>query len=73
MTGYTHEQWEKAESMVQKRAEEVAYMHSDRSSDRMIQKALYDMVKHYIMLGARMMEEELTKIEKDYDTKKTTD
>jgi hypothetical protein len=53
---------ENAERAVIKRAEAVAYMHSDKTDDHTIQTALYEMVKHYIILGARMMEEELMKL-----------
>ena len=37
---------EKAERAVIKRAESVAYMHSDKTDDHTIQTALYEMVKH---------------------------
>ena len=46
---------EKAERAVIKRAESVAYMHSDQTDDHTIQTALYEMVKQYIILGSRMM------------------
>lgn len=59
MSGYTYEQWAKAEANVIKKAEETAYTVSDNIKDSKVQSIMYDMIKKYIVVGARMMEEEL--------------
>ena len=73
MEGYTREQWQQAEAEMKKRAEEAAYKASEGIANGKVQLFVYKLTKDNIILGARMMEEELTKTEKDYDTEKTTD
>lgn len=64
MSGYTYEQWTKAEANVIKKAEETAYTVSDSVKDSKVQSIMYDMIKKYIVVGARMMEEELKNFDK---------
>ena len=64
MKGYTHQQWEQAEASVRKRAEEASYKASENIESRSVQRLIYNLAKDNIMLGARMMEEELRKTEK---------
>lgn len=73
MKGYTNEQWQQAEDEVRKRAEEAAYKASENIERRSIQSVMYNHTKYNIILGARMMEEELRKTEINYETQKTTD
>lgn len=73
MKGYTREQWQQAEAEMRKRAEEAAYKTSEGIEYGRMQLYVYKFTKENIILGARMMVEELMKTEKDYDTKKTTD
>ena len=73
MKGYTREQWQQAEAEMRKRAEEAAYKASEGIENGRVQLYVYKLTKENIILGARMMVEELMKIEKDYDTEKTTD
>lgn len=73
MKGYTREQWQKAEAEMRKRAEEAAYKASEGIENGRVQLYVYKLTKENIILGARMMVEELMKTEKDYDTEKTTD
>lgn len=63
MSGYIYEQWAKAEANVIKKAEETAYIVSDNISDNKLQSIMFDMIKKYIVIGARMMEEELKNFE----------
>ncbi len=73
MKGYTREQWQQAEAEMRKRAEEAAYKASEGIENGRVQLYVYKLTKENIILGARMMVEELMKTEKDYDTEKTTD
>lgn len=73
MKGYTREQWQQAEAEMKKRAEEAAYKASEGIENGRVQLYVYKLTKENIILGARMMVEELMKTEKDYDTEKTTD
>lgn len=73
MKCYTREQWQQAESEMRKRAEEAAYKASEGIENGRVQLYVYKLTKENIILGARMMVEELMKTEKDYDTEKTTD
>lgn len=73
MKGYTREQWQQAEAEMRKRAEEAAYKASEGIENGRVQLYVYKLTKENIILGARMMEEELMKTEKDYVTEKTTD
>lgn len=72
MKGYTHEQWEQAEKAVIKRAEEASYKASENIESRSVQSLIYNLAKDNIILGARMMEEELMKLNA-YETKERTD
>ena len=65
MKGYTREQWQQAEAEMRKRAEEAAYKASEGIENGRVQLYVYKLTKENIILGARMMEEELTKTEKD--------
>lgn len=73
MKGYTREQWQQAEAKMRRRAEEAAYKASEGIENGRVQLYVYKLTKEIIILGARMMVEELMKTEKDYDTEKTTD
>lgn len=53
---------EKAEKAVIARASRVAYERSNNLDDSEVQSMLYRLCKDYIILGARMMEEELMKL-----------
>lgn len=53
---------EKAEKAVIARAIRIAYERSNNLDDSEIQSMLYRLCKDYIILGARMMEEELMKL-----------
>jgi hypothetical protein len=53
---------EKAEKAVIVRASRIAYERSINLDDSEIQSILYRLCKNYIILGARMMEEELMKL-----------
>ena len=70
MKGYTREQWQQAEAEMRKRAEEAAYKASEGIENGRVQLYVYKLTKENIILGARMMVEELMKTEKDYDTEK---
>lgn len=73
MKGYTNEQWEQAEAAVRKRAEEASYKASENIESRSVQRLIYNLAKDNIMLGARMLEEELRKTEKENETKEIVD
>ena len=70
MKGYTREQWQQAEAEMRRRAEEAAYKASEGIENGRVQLYVYKLTKENIILGARMMVEELMKTEKDYDTEK---
>lgn len=53
---------EKAEKAVIARAIRIAYERSNNLDDSEVQSMLYRLYKDYIILGARMMEEELMKL-----------
>ena len=63
MGTYTPDQWEKSEETVSRRAEKAAYKASENITDRKVQLLVYRMTKDNIVLGARMMKEELLKFE----------
>lgn len=50
----------KAEEAVKKRAAEIAYKCSEQYEDRQVQSNMYELCKSYIILGSRMMQEEIT-------------
>lgn len=50
----------KAEEAVKTRAAEIAYKFSEHYEDRQIQSNMYELCKNCIILGARMMQEEIT-------------
>lgn len=50
----------KAEEAVKTRAAEIAYKCSEYYEDRQVQSNMYELCKSYIILGARMMQEEIT-------------
>jgi len=63
---------EQAEKQVIKRAAEIAFKRSNDLDDSQIQSIMFRLCKDYIILGARLMEEELMKLnyyeaEKDND------
>lgn len=53
----------KIEATIEKKAEEIAYRQTEHYSDRYMQSTMYELTKSHIILGARMFEEELLKIE----------
>lgn len=59
---------EKAEKKIIKKAAEIAFKHSNDLDDSQIQSILFRLCKDYIILGARLMEEELMKLNA-YETK----
>lgn len=61
MMQVTPENVENAERAIIAKAQQIAYEKSDKISNREIQTLVYGMVKDHIILGARMMEEELMK------------
>lgn len=61
MKDYTSVKWEHAEKAIIRRAEETAYNVSENIKDRKVQLLVYTMTKSNIILGARMMQEEMIK------------
>lgn len=55
----------KIEATIEKKAEEIAYQQTEHYSDRHIQFSMYEICKSHIILGARMFEEELLKLEEN--------
>ena len=55
----------KIEATIEKKAKEIAYQQTEHYSDRLIQYSMYTICKSYIILGARMFEEELLKLEEN--------
>lgn len=53
---------EQAEKQVIKRAAEIAFKRSNDLDDSQIQSIMFRLCKDYIILGARLMEEELFKL-----------
>lgn len=51
-----------AEATIREKASKIAYERSEKIDDSQISSFMYRLVKEYIVLGARMMEEELLKI-----------
>lgn len=64
---------EMAEEAVRKKAARIAYEKSESMVDSEIQTMFFRLVKDYIILGARMMQEEILKLEETYETKKEPD
>lgn len=54
---------EQAEKKVIQKATEIAYMRSNSMEDFKLQSVMYQLCKDYIILGARLMEEELMKLD----------
>lgn len=61
----TSEQFSQIETNIEKKAEETAYRLTEHYSDHKVQSAMYELCKSHIILGARMFEEELLKIEEN--------
>lgn len=55
------------EKRIAKKAEEISYQITEQYGNRRIQAAMYELIKSYIIHGARLFQEELLKIE-DYET-----
>lgn len=64
---------EMAEEAVRKKAARIAYEKSESMVDSEIQTMFFRLAKDYIILGARMMQEEILKLEETYETKKEPD
>lgn len=64
---------EMAEEAVRKKAARIAYEKSESMVDSEIQTMFFRLAKDYIILGARMMQEEILKLEETYETKKKPD
>lgn len=63
METYTPEQWEKAETEVRKRAARYAYQMTNHISDQATQHTTFEVLLEGMVLGARMMQEELQNLE----------
>lgn len=59
-----------AEAAVKRRAAQIAFEHTQKVDDSDVQAVLFRLYKDYVILGARLMQEELLKIEDDVETKK---
>lgn len=59
-----------AEAAVKRRAAQIAFEHTQNVDDSDVQAVLFRLYKDYVILGARLMQEELLKIEYDVETKK---
>lgn len=62
-----------AEAAVKRRAAQIAFEHTQNVDDSDVQAVLFRLYKDYVILGARLMQEELLKIEYDVETKKDID
>ena len=58
----TDDQIAHIEERILKKAEMVAYQLSDPCGDRNLQLKMYEAVKSYIIYGARLFQEELSKL-----------
>lgn len=58
-----------AEAAVKRRAAQIAFEHTQKVDDSDVQAVLFRLYKDYVILGARLMQEELLKIEDDVETK----
>ena len=61
----TSEQFSQIETIIEKKAEETAYRLTEHYCDHKVQSTMYELCKSHIILGARMFEEELLKIEEN--------
>lgn len=61
----TKEQIEQSEEAVKKKAAKIAYQYSENALNSELQTYLFKLCKDCIVLGARLFQEELFKIEKD--------
>lgn len=59
MEPYTPEQWEQAENEVRKRAARYAYQSTNHITDQAVQHSTFEILLEGMVLGARMMQEEL--------------
>lgn len=59
-----------AEAAVKRRAAQIAFEHTQNVDDSDVQAVLFRLYKDYVILGARLMQEELLKIEYDVETEK---
>lgn len=59
-----------AEAAVKRRAAQIAFEHTQKVDDSDVQAVLFRLYKDYVILGARLMQEELLKMEYDVETKK---
>lgn len=64
----TDEQIAAIEERIAKKAEETAYRVTEHYDDGRIQATMYELIKSYIIHGARLFEEELINLT-DYETK----
>ena len=58
-----------AEAAVKRRAAQIAFEHAQKVDDSDVQAVLFRLYKDYVILGARLMQEELLKIESDVEAK----
>ena len=56
---------EQAEETVRKRAARIAYEKSENMMESDVQTIFFRLIKDYIILGARLMQEELLKLEEN--------
>ena len=63
---------EQAEENVRKKAARIAYEKSENLKDSDIQTVFFKMYKDCIILGARMMQEELLKLEETHYSDKNS-
>lgn len=56
---------EQAEEAVRKRAARIAYEKSENMMESDVQTIFFRLIKDYIILGARLMQEELLKLEEN--------
>lgn len=54
-----------AEAAVKRRAAQIAFEHTQEVDDSDVQAVLFRLFKDYVILGARLMQEELLKLEDD--------
>lgn len=56
---------EQAEEAVRKRTARIAYEKSENMMESDVQTIFFRLIKDYIILGARLMQEELLKLEEN--------
>jgi hypothetical protein len=68
----TIEQISIIEERIAKKAEEISYQVTEQYGDRRIQATMYELIKSYIIHGARLFQEELLNL-KDNETETSID